>query len=605
MSNSCSENDPSSSFDDNNSHCPHNLEFEFAKPASPSHLRKRAQSLTALPDHLSPFHQGDKCHTRAMLNGTPVKFHTPVAGRVVKPMPAAFHSTGLLLKRNGVRREGKAMPETPLKRGQTIHAMGNLDGMKSVDSFTSHNASSGMGSAYSTYSTQSDPIPGTIGFASSPTARIGHTHRPPLHERVARRNVTTFSSPLSNASPKTPIFVLPPYPNSPASHKSFSSTRLGNNQKDYRPHDLARVTDPFNSTRSSDGGHNDDEEEDVDFLPALRAGSDEFEDDVGDMVPRSFPIRSANLGQPDSSNLRMNAPTSLLYSPHVHFLRADYFIGDWYHHTFQTTISHTTHSSYFEDNFSVISLLGSGQFAEAYKVQSHVDGQYYAIKKSKHPYNGFKDRQQKLYEVMIMWKVSSSSRCIRLMNAWEQSGHLFLQMELCEGGTLLSYFEQNSKTGPLADSYIWQIITQVALGLKELHDQDIVHLDIKPDNIFINAEKFLKIGDFGMATVVPVPQSMEREGDRRYMAPEVLDHTYSKPADIYSLGLIALEAATNVILPENGVWWQRLRQGGGVMRSFEYVKPPLSDVIDSMLAANPQDRPTANDLLGHPCISAL
>ena len=88
------------------------------------------------------------------------------------------------------------------------------------------------------------------------------------------------------------------------------------------------------------------------------------------------------------------------------------------------------------------------------------------------------------------------------------------------------------------------------------------------------------------------------------MAPEVLDHTYSKPADIFSLGLIALEAATNVILPENGVWWQRLRQGG-VMKSFEGVRPPLSDVIESMLAANPQERPTATDLLGHPCISAL
>jgi mitosis inhibitor protein kinase SWE1 len=97
--------------------------------------------------------------------------------------------------------------------------------------------------------------------------------------------------------------------------------------------------------------------------------------------------------------------------------------------------------------------------------------------------------------------------------------------------------------------------------LRQIHDSGFIHLDLKPANIFITFEGVLKIGDFGMAAAWPVQSLIEGEGDRKYIGPEVLLGQYDKPADVFALGLIMLEIAGNVQLPNNGAVWQRLRSG--------------------------------------------
>jgi len=84
---------------------------------------------------------------------------------------------------------------------------------------------------------------------------------------------------------------------------------------------------------------------------------------------------------------------------------------------------------------------------------------------------------------------------------------------------------------------------------------------MKPANILVTSDGGLKIGDFGMATVWPAPRGIEGEGDRTYLSAEALNGEFDKPADVFAVGLIVLEIAANVYLPDNGPTWIALREG--------------------------------------------
>lgn len=75
-------------------------------------------------------------------------------------------------------------------------------------------------------------------------------------------------------------------------------------------------------------------------------------------------------------------------------------------------------------------------------------------------------------------------------------------------------------------------------GMRFIHAAGVIHMDLKPANIFVTSEGRLKIGDFGMASLWPRRSegeggTFEREGDKLYLAPEVLQGEYGKAADVF------------------------------------------------------------------------
>ncbi|QDG54120.1 hypothetical protein FIV42_26270 [Persicimonas caeni] len=128
-------------------------------------------------------------------------------------------------------------------------------------------------------------------------------------------------------------------------------------------------------------------------------------------------------------------------------------------------------------------------------------------------------------------------------------GLLFLAMEMLSGQTLSDLIEQH---GPMSPNQAVHIASQVCRSLNEAHQSDIVHRDIKPDNIFLievdNDPNFVKVLDFGIAKIVRGEDNVELTGTGRiigtpkYMSPEqILAEPVDHRSDIYSLACIVFE----------------------------------------------------------------
>ncbi|KAI1005441.1 hypothetical protein K3495_g2780 [Podosphaera aphanis] len=223
--------------------------------------------------------------------------------------------------------------------------------------------------------------------------------------------------------------------------------------------------------------------------------------------------------------------------------------------------------------FEKVEMIGTGEFSQVFRVTkkapapnpensvSALPDRIFAVKKSKQPFQGVRDRERKLKEVHVLQALTKSDHVVHLMESWEDKNYLYIQTEYCEEGSMDLFLSQVGRKGRLDDFRIWKIMLELSLGLKHVHDSGFIHLDLKPANILITFEGVLKIADFGMATSWPAQPGIEGEGDREYIGPEILEGNFDKPADVFALGLIMFEIAGNVQLPDNGPSWQRLRSG--------------------------------------------
>jgi mitosis inhibitor protein kinase SWE1 len=223
--------------------------------------------------------------------------------------------------------------------------------------------------------------------------------------------------------------------------------------------------------------------------------------------------------------------------------------------------------------FASVTTLAQGEFSVVYKVEKPIErsfagrqslstpGNAWVVKKAKKPYIGARDRQRRLREVEVLQVLRGREHILEFMNYWEMDGHLYIQTEFCENGSLSKFLAETGNKARLDDFRIWKIFLELSLGVKAIHQSGFIHLDLKPANVFINFDGSLKIGDFGLSSPWPAPKDIDGEGDREYISPEVLHGRFDKPADVFAVGLITLEIAGNFFLPDNGDQWQRLRSG--------------------------------------------
>ncbi|KAK2956242.1 putative Membrane-associated tyrosine- and threonine-specific cdc2-inhibitory kinase [Blattamonas nauphoetae] len=245
--------------------------------------------------------------------------------------------------------------------------------------------------------------------------------------------------------------------------------------------------------------------------------------------------------------------------------------------------------------YQVLSFIGSGSFGDVYKVYDQDTGLFYAAKWSKKRHRGTSDRKATLLELFTFAYIYPHPHIVGFHKAWEQDGYMITLTELCECGDLEGFISERSL---LKENEIWKILTDLTLATKQLHEQEVIHLDIKPDNIFLTENGDYRLGDFGLSHITDWT-SASSEGDSRYLAPEVLSRSATTKADIFSIGATIFEASERVEMPTQGPLWHRLREDPPPL---ENRSQELTDLTHAMLRHDASQRPTADEILQHPRI---
>jgi len=253
--------------------------------------------------------------------------------------------------------------------------------------------------------------------------------------------------------------------------------------------------------------------------------------------------------------------------------------------------------SYFEQAFSIERKIGAGCFGTVYKVRCKEDNKLYAVKIAKQMYKGQSDRNQKLEEVRKHQFLPPHSNLVRFYKSWEERARLYQQFELCK-----TSLQDLGADGRLSEDEIWSYMVDLLQALQHLHEHDLIHVDIKPDNIFIGMDGICKLGDFGLMIDLAKGESEGMEGDPCYLAPEVLEGKFTKACDVFSLGVTLLELATDMDLPKGGGLWHDLRNRGPDPALTEHLQPELRRVIQLMMSRDPCRRPGVKQLLELPSV---
>jgi NIMA (never in mitosis gene a)-related kinase 1/4/5 len=130
------------------------------------------------------------------------------------------------------------------------------------------------------------------------------------------------------------------------------------------------------------------------------------------------------------------------------------------------------------------------------------------------------------------------------VESFVENSKLYIVMEYADGGDLSAAIQRKKKSNEFwNEDEVMRIFVQICLALKHVHDRNIIHRDLKSQNIFLTTKGIVKLGDFGIAKVLDSTggQARTQIGTPYYLSPEICDNTlYDTSSDIWSLGLAIL-----------------------------------------------------------------
>lgn len=255
-----------------------------------------------------------------------------------------------------------------------------------------------------------------------------------------------------------------------------------------------------------------------------------------------------------------------------------------------------TEQTLFADRYLFKRLLGRGGFSEVWLATDKMTGLEIAVKVyapgQGMDTDGMKDFCKELSQVYNL----NHTNLLKPQHVDNWEGMPYLVMTYCQKGSCQRLI------GTMSEEQIWKMLHDVSSGLAYLHEQGIIHQDIKPDNILVDNAGHYVITDFGISvqsrsTLRKSMNIASGSGTTAYMGPERFsaDPTPLKASDIWSLGATAYELLTgNAPFGEIG---GGLQKGGADLPTIKQsISSELRMVLAKMLAMETWDRPTAEQI---------
>ncbi|CAM4275538.1 unnamed protein product [Leuciscus chuanchicus] len=179
-------------------------------------------------------------------------------------------------------------------------------------------------------------------------------------------------------------------------------------------------------------------------------------------------------------------------------------------------------------------------------------------------------------------------------------------MEYCEGGDLSKIMEKQKNERFFEEKQILDWLVQICLALQHLHEKNILHRDIKPQNVFLTEDGYISLGDFGNSKALERADEYANSlvGAKPYISPEVYQR-YNSKSDIWSLGWLLHD------LCMLDVWADGMQRNilhaysmaGNLPHISERYSEELRELFRQMLSRDPKDRPSAEEILAKPFLT--
>lgn len=247
--------------------------------------------------------------------------------------------------------------------------------------------------------------------------------------------------------------------------------------------------------------------------------------------------------------------------------------------------------------------LGQGASGTVYSALDRKTGQSVAIKRL------IISQQPRLdlvaNELELMQGLRGTPNVVRFIDAflYNDEAELWIVMELVEGGALTGVIEDAIFT----ETQIARVCRDIIAALARMHERNIIHRDIKSDNVLIGSDGVVKLTDFGFAAVTEgrLGKRSTMVGTPYWMAPEVVTKKpYTAAVDIWSLGIMTLEMIDGEppYMDQDPIKALYLiaTLGSPEIKNPQELSPILRDFLDLCLRLKAEERPSAQDLLEHP-----